>query len=190
MDKVHVRARLHVLEQLAFQVPQVVPAHVRNLAAGGGGEAAHMGVENAQTGLSGSFFAVAAKDLHAHANAQHGLPQGSDDGRKPALHEVVHRKPGVAHAGQDNLVRPADGVRIGRHAVSRPQPVQGVLQRPEIAHVIVDDGDHSIPLDEGRAPSNTLRRTAWRRALAKALKTDSARWYPLSIRNPPFLRNQ
>ena len=176
MDKVHVRARFHILEQLAFEVSQVVPTHVRNLASRSGGETAHMGVKNAQARLPRGFFAVPAKHLHPYADAQHRLAQGADDGRKPALHEIVHRKPGVPHARKDDLVRLPDGVRIGRHAVSRAQPVQGVLQRPEIAHVIVDDGDHSVPLDEGRAPSNTLRRTAWRRALAKALKTDSARW--------------
>src|SRR5690554_2268517 len=83
VHKIYVSAFHALVEQIAFQIADLVPAHVWNLKIVGVGPGqnkfANGRVKDAQT-VNRPFFTVTAHELHAQTNPQYGLGESLDEG--------------------------------------------------------------------------------------------------------------
>ncbi len=150
MYEVHVRRGRNVAEKFASQIGERVPAHVGDFHSFLRGEALHLAVENVHA-LHVALLGTAAHQLHADADAEYWLPQAADQSLQAFGPEARHRCCGIADARQDDLVRVSDGIRIGRERIFYTQPGQSVGHGLDIARVVVYNGYHRSPLDEGKA---------------------------------------
>ena len=95
------------------------------------------------------------------------------------LVERAHHLAEVADAGQDDLrgaLRRPAASRTSSY--SRADLVQRVLDRPQIAGAVIEDGDHSSPLVEGSwSFSRASFEQAYFMARAKHLKIASILWW-------------
>ena len=102
MHEVHEASGLHALEQLPVQVLYAVPAHMGDFRVGGGGEAAYVRVEDPEAGRA-AFLGTLAHYLHAHADAQDGLPALHYDLVEPFGAQARDGFRRIAHTGKDDL---------------------------------------------------------------------------------------
>ena len=144
MDVVDVCAFVEAVEQRPAQVFDTVPAHVGHFQPFGP-ESADLVVENAEA-FGVALFAAAAQQLHADADAQHGAFQRADHVRKSALAQLGHRAGSLADARKQDPFGRSNRGRVGRNPVFGSQPSEGVGHRTEVARVVVDDRNHSVPL--------------------------------------------
>ena len=138
-------ASLQPREEFALEVAYLVPAHVRHFEVGCRLEAAHVAVENAEA-LGVALLRVAAHYLQPYADAQHRLAQRGYDGIEPRGAEVAHGLAAVAHAGQQHAVGAANDGGVGRDHEVGAKAVQGIFHRTQVAHFVVDNGNHGMLL--------------------------------------------
>lgn len=109
-----------------------------------------MGVEYVHAGgqlaIGSALLRVATHHLQPHTDAQHGLAQLLDNGYESALAQVVHGLGTISHPGQQHVVGTAYGGCIGRYLECGAQTRQGILHRTQIAHFVIDDCYHNVPL--------------------------------------------
>ena len=198
-----------VPQRMAPRLPHPVPAHVRYLAArrraGVFGQVAGAAREHAEAVGAAVFIAVFKQHLQPHADSEKRFFGGGARQRpgKAARVNRAHAVAGGALAGKDNLVGVVNqpGVAAGHDARAfGADAVQRLLDRAQVAHAVIHNGDgghragrggaaaggskrQSTPLVEGRpAAMRGSGSTAMRHALANALNTVSAMWWLLSPR--------
>src|SRR5690606_28492200 len=126
------------------------------------------------------LFGVLEQQLHAHADAQQGLLQAAQHVDQAECVQASHDRRRSRDPGQDHAVGGLDGVDVGTEYWIDAQPLQRAAHRADVgaARIDQDQAHQSTPLVLGSsAPS---RRTAMRRARAKALKQASTLWWSLS----------
>ena len=129
-----------------------------------------------------ALLARQAHQLHADADAQHGLRERGDHGVETPFAEFRHRGRSLPDSRQDHPVGAAQQRGVGREDEFGPGAVQGVGNRPQVARIVIDYRYHRTPLLLGMSYPKPCRPTAMRRARAKALKMASALWWSLSPR--------
>ena len=78
---------------------------------------------------------------------RHGLPARTASLKASPRPVLLQLGRGVGEgpdAGQDHLVGAADRVRVGRDLGGVPDRLDRLLDAPEVAHPVVDDGDHGF----------------------------------------------
>ncbi len=173
VNEIHIASRRYLAKQFCLKVGYAAPSHVRYLQAGMVLKAADMGIEYPET-FRVSLFRCAAHDLHSDTNAEDGAPQPADDIRELPVAQILHSLAGVAYTGEDHMGCLFNYHGIGGEGPFGTQTAQGVSERPYVAHAIVNDCNHRVPLLEGRAVLKGFRAIAMRRARAKALNIPSA----------------
>ena len=131
-----------------------VPPHVGNLVAHGVKTALERqgpGRYPSQAG-QGPFFTRFGKKLHAEADPEdrHLLDQSLVVQRfqEPLLFDPGHGRIERTHAGQQDLVCPFNPGRVHRHHGLHADLPEHVDDRAEVAHAVVDDSEHQIPVFE------------------------------------------
>ena len=146
MDEVDVRALAEPFEDRGpARDGELVPAHVRHGVLRRKLEPDDLARQHAQALVFAVLVALVEQQLQAEADAQERLARV--DGRKHRLDEValaefghgVFKRP---DAGQHDLVGPGDVVRVAGHGRLVPDLLEPLLDTPQVAHSVVDDGDH------------------------------------------------
>ncbi len=76
-----------------------------------------------------AFFGAIEQQLHADANAEHGLLERGDHFDEARVAQPLHGIRGHADAGQDHPLGVAHDLRIGGHGDGLFQPVERKLNR-------------------------------------------------------------
>src|SRR3954451_9269954 len=126
------------------------------------------------------------EQLHAEADPEHrdaGLDPPGDQLVQADFVDAAHRLREGADARQDHAVRGLDARGIRRDLGLRPDLLQRLLDRAQVAHPVVEDGDArhsvSVPLVEGTPLSSGSIETATRSARENALNAASIMWCAL-----------
>ena len=117
-----------------------------------GGQRADLPRHQAQPLVDAVFKAAVKQQLHPQADAQQGLLGGSlpDDRDQARGAEFAHRIPKGAHPRQDDAVGRPDGGGVGGDGGFQPQMPQAGTEAEQVAHPVINDGDHtSSPFVEG-----------------------------------------
>src|SRR5439155_1499560 len=92
------------------------------------------------------------------------------------LHEAVplqiaHAITEGAHARQHHVAGVGDRLRVARDRGAVPDGLEGLVDRLQVAHVVINDRNHAhrLPLVESTPLTRASIATAWSRALARAL---------------------
>src|SRR5437588_8094012 len=126
------------------------------------------------------FLAALEEQLHADAepeqrNATRGLAHRRIEAARGELARAVAE---VTDTRQDDRARGSDHRRvIGHGDLTRSRAAERPLDVRQVAHAIVDDGDHPIrPFELGTPARRGSRRVAASSARPKALNAASSRW--------------
>ena len=125
------------------------------------------------------------QELKAEADAQHrhaGLDPVGDQRVEPGLAHPPHRARECPHAGQDDPSASPRGVRVAGDEALGADALEGLLDRAQVSHAVVEDGDSrqvSVPFVDGTPGSSGSIDTASRSARANALKHASTMWCAL-----------
>ena len=126
------------------QDAQLVPAHVRHRELGPAREARHALGNHAEAfGVVAvvAFLAACEQQLHAEADAEHGLGELRDQVDEVECTQAGHGVGRRADARQDHASRGAQFGRVGGQVRRGPEPFQREPQRRDVGAAVVDDGD-------------------------------------------------
>ena len=89
--------------------------------------------------------------------------------------ELIRRVPEGAHAGQKDLIRLSEHIRLPGNNGLCANGGEGAFERKQVSHAVVHDGDHPrTPLVEGISSAQAgSMATALRKLRAKDLKQPS-----------------
>src|SRR5262249_30899898 len=149
--------------------------HVRDLPTGR--EPAHDAGQHVEALALAELLAAREEQLVAEADAEEraaAVERATQRRRQAETLEIGHRIVKRAVAGKDHGIGVVHRVGVRGHAGVNAAPFEGLLDRAEIAPAVIDDGDHNVPLVEGRIPAmRGLSRVASASARPTALKTAS-----------------
>src|SRR5262249_55432520 len=162
---------------------ELVPAHVRHLRAVPRTEADHAAGKDIEALLRTELLALAEQQLESQADAEKRRLARDDVAHRRdevvAL-EIFHARAERADAGQHDAVRAHDRADIAGDLRGVPETLERLLHAVEIAHAVVDDRDHKLPLVDKTPLMRGSMRVAWPSARAVALKHASMMWCGLS----------
>ena len=185
VDKVYAVSLFDMAEEGAFAPgkAQGVPADVRDFVIRRDHfrDGAHLTGDEAEPRVLAVFIALIKQELHPEADAHEGLAASrlvDHDGIQPGCPQLVGGVPEGSDAGQEDLVGTAQHFGLAGDDGLRPDGGEGALEREEIAHAVVHNGDHPrTPLVEGSSSAQAgSMATALRRERAKDLKQPSMIW--------------
>ena len=187
MDKVDAVPFLHIAQKrMAAFLNERVPAHLRDLQFRRNGtlHRDHAAAQKAEAVMLAEFIALVKEQLHSEADPEKRLAAFGFRQHRPVQAggtQLVDGIPEGADARQNDTVRPANLLRIGRHACFQSKAQQRAAQGEEVSHPVIHDRDHpSTPLVLGtRSAFFSSMDTAVLSARAKALKQPSMMWCEL-----------
>src|SRR5450631_1284400 len=118
------------------------------------GKTQHMAGDHIQPLVEPEFYAVGKEQLHTDANPQEGPPLGDDTENrfdKTGLLQVPHAVSKGSHTGQYYPVSLQNDLRISRDNRLGPDLFKTFLNGAEVAHAVINDGDHIISLQSLRS---------------------------------------
>src|SRR4051794_6708502 len=182
------RERMHVVEGRRVGQPldqrrllppsNRVPADLRDLQPRRI-EGADLAGEQRKTTGATELDRALEQELHAQADAEHGHTLRTPLANQvvePTLGDGAHRLRERANSRQDEPGRRADplsvvgDLHVGAHVLER------LLDRTQVAHSVVEDGDHSRPFVDGTPDAFGSKAAASRSARANDLKQASTMW--------------
>src|SRR5207247_8253718 len=122
------------------------------------------------------------EQLESEADAQRGDARGQPLGDEPVeaeLRHPLHRLRECADPRQDDSLGLADGGVVAGDLHRGAHVLERLLDGPEVAHPVVEDGDHRSPFVDGTPASVASSAIARRSARAKALNAASITWWSL-----------
>src|SRR3989441_12042427 len=185
MDEIHERAIEHAVEDgRAFPDRDRVPPHVRHLhrRRGAPGRKPDNPPRNhAEPPMRAELLAFAEQQLESQADAKKrlaGANRPQDRLHEPVPLQIAHAIAEGAHAGQHHVARVGDRLRVARDRGAVPDGLEGLVDRLQVAHFVINNRNHAhrLPLVESTPLTLASIATAWSRALASALKMDSMTW--------------
>ena len=187
VDKVHVVPLIEVGKDRAprpvFGEVQAVPAHVRHIQLRWDHrtDGAHFAGDESQTLVFPVLKGALQQQLHTKADAQQGLSRGGliqHHLEHACLPQLVRRVTEGTHAGENDVIRLVQHLLVPGDHRFRPDGGEGTFQGEQVAHPVVDDGDHfpasfsSKRISTARAwavrPSFLANRLTWRYSFSRA----------------------
>jgi hypothetical protein len=110
-------------------------------------ETPHPTAEESETGDGAELLALLEEELQAETDAEerraaeHDLAHRLDE---TAVAEVLHAGTERADAGQHDAIGGKDPSSVARHLDGSPRARETLLDAAEVAHPVVDDGDHGV----------------------------------------------
>ena len=134
-------------ERMIDFAADLVPAHVRHLeAARAPVEPDHAGVEPPEPLVRAVLGAVPGEQLHAEADAEKRLPLldhlALEHVHQAARVEVRHRVAERADTRENDALRRVYFTGIRGHHRLLAEVLEGVVDRPDVPHPVIDDRDH------------------------------------------------
>lgn len=152
--------------------PGCVPAHVWHLQVIGHFKADDFTGKHTESGVAAVFKASVEEELQSHADSQKwSVSPGVGHNRldEPALAEFSHGVTKRTHTGKDEPACDGHSLWITRNPSLGAKPLEGLLNTPQIAAAVIDDGEHLLsvrPSPGNGKPGVVWPRACWLHALA------------------------
>ena len=127
--------------------------------------------------MDAHLIALLEQELHPQADPHEGFSQADVVKQRldpAAFSQVVHGVAEGTHTGEDDGGGAAQLLRLRDDPRLVADRLEGLLHAAQVAHAVVDDGDHRVPLVEGTPLRPSSRAAAIRRASPSPLKMASA----------------
>src|SRR5207249_3303828 len=181
MYKIHVGARLDPAQWRCFALNrQRVPPHMGNLQTGdrsigprrsvSGWKSLHFPRHDLEPLVDAELLALAEQQLEPETDTQEwfaGRDRAVDRFDQSIPFQIRHTVSKCAHARQHDVTGIVYCLRRSCDHRLVPDNLEGLLDTPEVAHAVIDDGDHSRPF--------LVKRISFRTSSASRFTNDARR---------------